>query len=73
MTSKAQRTLNALFNAFLQEPRLLNPEYQAHVKQLETENGESGRARAVTDYIAGMTDRYAISEYRRIFEPDART
>ncbi len=73
MTSKAQRTLNALFNAFLQEPRLLNPEYQAHVKQLETENGESGRARAVADYIAGMTDRYAIREYQRIFEPETRT
>ena len=73
MTSKAQRTLNALFDAFMQEPRLLNPEYQAHIKQLETNNGTSGRARAVADYIAGMTDRYAISEYRRIFEPEART
>jgi len=73
MTSKAQRTLKALFDAFMQEPRLLNPEYQAHVKQLESNNGESGRARAVADYIAGMTDRYAISEYRRIFEPEART
>ena len=73
MTSKAQRTLKALFDAFMQEPRLLNPEYQAHVKQLEAENGESGRARAVADYIAGMTDRYAIREFRRIFEPEART
>ncbi len=73
MTSKAQRTLKALFDAFLQEPRLLNPEYQAHVKQLETEYGESGRARAVADYIAGMTDRYAISEYQRLFEPETRT
>ncbi len=73
MTSKAQRTLNALFDAFMREPRLLNPEYQAHIKQLETENGESGRARAVADYIAGMTDRYAIREYQRIFEPETRT
>jgi len=73
MTSKAQRTLKALFDAFMQEPRLLNPEYQAHVKQLEVEYGESGRGRAVADYIAGMTDRYAISEYQRIFEPEART
>ena len=73
MTSKAQRTLKALFDAFMQEPRLLNPEYQAHVKQLEVDYGESGRGRAVADYIAGMTDRYAISEYQRIFEPEART
>jgi dGTPase len=73
MTNKAQRTLKALFDAFMQEPRLLNPEYQAHVKQLEAENGEIGRGRAVADYIAGMTDRYAIREYQRIFEPEART
>ena len=73
MTSKAQRTLKSLFDAFMQEPRMLNPEYQAHIKQLETEYGESGRARAVADYIAGMTDRYAISEYQRIFEPETRT
>ena len=73
MTSKASRTLTALFDAFMQEPRLLNPEHQGKVKQLEAEDGESGHARAVADYIAGMTDRYAISEYQRIFEPDART
>ena len=73
MTSKAQRTLTALFGAFMHEPRLLKPEHQGKVKQLEINDGESGRARAVADYIAGMTDRYAISEYQRIFEPDART
>ena len=73
MTSKAKRTLTALFDAFMNEPRLLKPEHQNKIKQFEAEDGESGRARAVADYIAGMTDRYAISEYQRIFEPDART
>ncbi|NNF95782.1 MAG: deoxyguanosinetriphosphate triphosphohydrolase, partial [Halobacteria archaeon] len=73
MTSKAQRTLSALFDAFMHEPRLLKPEHQAKIKQLEAEDGDSGRARVVADYIAGMTDRYAITEHRRIFEPDART
>jgi dGTPase len=73
MTSKAQRTLTALFDAFMHEPRLLKPEHQDKVKQFEEKDGETGRARAVADYIAGMTDRYAISEYQRIFEPDART
>ena len=73
MTSKARRTLTALFDAFMHEPRLLKPEHQAKIKLFEVEDGESGRARAVADYIAGMTDRYAITEYRRIFEPDART
>jgi dGTPase len=32
-------------------------------------NGRDGRARAVADYIAGMTDRYAITEYERTFNP----
>ena len=73
MTSKAQRTLTALFDAFMHEPRLLKPAHQAKIKQLEAEDGDSGRARVVADYIAGMTDRYAITEYRRLFEPDART
>ena len=34
-----------------------------------SERGEAGRARAVADYIAGMTDRYAISAYRRLVDP----
>jgi dGTPase len=44
-----------------------------HVRQLEQEDGQAGRARAVADYIAGMTDRYAISEYRRIFDAEELT
>jgi len=73
MTSKAQRTITALFDAFMHEPRLLKPAHQAKIKQFEVEDGDSGRARVIADYIAGMTDRYAITEYRRLFEPDART
>lgn len=73
MTNKARRILQALFEAFMHDPRLLKPEHQAHVKQLDEEEGDSGRARAVADYIAGMTDRYAITEYRRIFEPEELT
>ncbi len=73
MTTKARRTLTALFDAFMHEPRLLKPEHQNKLQQFEVEDGDSGRARAVADYIAGMTDRYAISEYQRIFDPDART
>jgi len=73
MTSKARQILQSLFDAFLQDPALLNPEHQQHVKQLEEQSGEAGRARAVADYIAGMTDRYAITEYRRIFDPEELT
>jgi dGTPase len=44
-------------------------EAQQHVSQLESLNGSDGRARAVADYVAGMTDRYAIAEYERTFNP----
>jgi dGTPase len=40
---------------------------------LERAQGTTGRARAVADYIAGMTDRYAILEHRRLFDPGERT
>ena len=59
MASKARRIVTELFDAFLAEPRLLPPEFQARA-------GEN-KARAIADYIAGMTDRYAILEHRRVF------
>jgi dGTPase len=59
MTSKAARIIQSLFDAFLAEPRLLSPEHQ--------ENVQRDGARAISDYIAGMTDRYAMREYRRLF------
>jgi dGTPase len=39
----------------------------------EAERGQTGRARAVADYIAGMTDRYAILEHQRLFDPSECT
>ena len=68
MTNKADQIVGALFEAFLDDPHLLPPEYQAKVSYLEQENGIAGRARVVADYIAGMTDRYAISEHVRLFD-----
>jgi len=59
MTAKARRIIRELFLAFLEDPRLLPPQFNPSV--------ETDRARAVADYIAGMTDRYAIREHRRIF------
>ncbi|MHA1567967.1 MAG: deoxyguanosinetriphosphate triphosphohydrolase [Alphaproteobacteria bacterium] len=73
MSRKASRIIEALFDSFMSDPKLLKPEHQLHVRQLEQEDGEAGRARAVADYIAGMTDRYAISEYRRIFDAEELT
>ena len=59
MSSKARRIIRELFRAFLDDPRLLPPQFQAKAEQ--------DKARAIADYIAGMTDRYAIREYRRLF------
>lgn len=73
MTVKAGRILRDLFNAFMHDIRLMPPEHQ-HVAQHATEqDGETGRARTVADYVAGMTDRFAITEHRRIFAPDQLT
>jgi dGTPase len=68
MTVKASRVVTGLFGAFLDDVRMLPDEARARVEQLEAESGESGRARAVADYVAGMTDRYAIAEYERVFD-----
>jgi dGTPase len=73
MTSKARRTLMALFNAFFNDPGLLPDEHRAAADRGESLAGKPGRARAVSDYIAGMTDRYAILEHRRLFDPAERT
>ena len=64
MTSKARRIVGDLFKAFMDDPRLLPPQYQEKCRPF----GEPARtARAVADYIAGMTDRYAIGEHQRLF------
>jgi dGTPase len=49
------------------------PEHRDLALQCETTQGGAGRARAVADYIAGMTDRYAILEHRRLFDATERT
>jgi len=59
MSAKARRVIRDLFAAFTDDPRLLPP-----TARVQT---ETGQARAVADYVAGMTDRYAIREHRRLF------
>jgi dGTPase len=59
MTNKARCIITDLFGAFMEDPRLLPPQYQ--------EMARNDKARAVADYVAGMTDRYAIREHRRLF------
>lgn len=62
MAAKAERVLEALFNEYMENPRLMPKSTQAHIEQ-------EGRARAVCDYIAGMTDRFALQEHQRLFDP----
>jgi dGTPase len=69
MTKKAADVIDALFNAFMDDPQILPEEAKSHYDTLKARNGEAGAARSIADYIAGMTDRYAIVEYERIFNP----
>ncbi len=64
MRVKASRIVRELFDAFMLDPVLLPPDYQA------AEGDTLKQARKIADYIAGMTDRYAIREHRRIFSLD---
>ena len=62
MAMKANRILTELFNAYRQEPCMLIESFQDLIK-------EHGLERTICDYLAGMTDRYAIQEYQKLFDP----
>ncbi len=64
---KAKRLVRRLFHTLLEDPRLLPLKYQGRIQA--TDQQEEGKARVVADYIAGMTDRFAIAEYDRLFDP----
>ncbi len=65
MASKAEQVIEKLFNAYLADPQLLPTKTQARLEH-------DVAARVVCDYIAGMTDRYALDEYARLFDPMTR-
>ena len=67
MSTKAKNTIQTLFDALINNPKFLPSEQQQNVRELEESDGDMGRARCIADYIAGMTDRFAISEHKRIF------
>lgn len=67
MAVKAERLIRALFEAYISQPGQLPPETQARVR-----DSADGLQRVVCDYIAGMTDRYAILEHKRLYDPDER-
>ncbi len=65
MSQKAQRFISDLFGEFGREPTQLPTQTRARIEVV-------GLERAVTDYIAGMTDRYALQEWERLFAPFTR-
>lgn len=73
MTNKARKVLRELFEVFMQDIDLLPSEHRIAAANAEREYGKAGRARVVADYVAGMTDRYAIIEHRRLFSPGERS
>jgi dGTPase len=73
MTRKARSVVQDLFRVFMEDVLLMPDEHRAVAQRLEAALGTAGRARAVADYVAGMTDRYAIREHDRLFVPAQRS
>jgi len=73
MTRKARTVVEDLFRVFMEDLLLMPDEHRASARRQEGEAGQAGRARAVADYVAGMTDRFAISEHDRLFVPAQRS
>ena len=68
MTRKAQAVIRELFSVLIEDPKLMPPQMFNASQLAEAAKGKTGRARVVADYIAGMTDRYAIDEHERLFD-----
>ncbi|MBI4787898.1 MAG: deoxyguanosinetriphosphate triphosphohydrolase [Chloroflexi bacterium] len=62
MAAKAEHVLEELFNAYMTNPRVLPKSVRLRMKDEE-------QARVIADYIAGMTDRFALDEHQRLFDP----
>ena len=61
MQTKAERFLFDLFEAYLAEPRILPDNARLNMEEVGTE-------RTICDYLAGMTDRFALDEHARLFD-----
>jgi dGTPase len=62
MQKKAERVLSELFNAYRAEPLMLPLHFQELIEK-------KGREKTICDYLAGMTDRFAVDEYQKLFDP----
>lgn len=63
MSVKAEHVIERLFNAFIEEPTMMPGQFQDTIN-------EKGLHGSVCDYIAGMTDRFAVDEYQKLFDPE---
>ncbi len=68
MADKAERILEALFKTYVKNPKTLPPEVFDKISKKLADPAE----RIIGDYIAGMTDRFALEEYKKLFDPDER-
>lgn len=66
MSHKYTRFLKELFDVYYENPKVLDFYFQ---KQINKAKNEAKRKRVICDYISGMTDRYALEEYKKIFDP----
>ena len=66
MQMKAERFIAGLFEAYMKEPDMLPRETREQLDE------SAARARVVADYIAGMTDRYALDEWQKLYDPYMR-
>ena len=65
MAVKAERIISDLFHAYCSEPAILPGHIQEFIE-------ERGLERTICDYIAGMTDRFAMDEHQKLFEPSTK-
>jgi len=72
MSTKSVKLLKQVFEAFMSDAALLPPQYQQKLKDSPV-SGLPAQARIVADYVAGMTDRYALLEHQRLFSPQTPT
>ncbi|MEK6531509.1 MAG: deoxyguanosinetriphosphate triphosphohydrolase [Deltaproteobacteria bacterium] len=67
MADKAERIISELFKAYAREPKLLPPNIHTVIASARRD-----KHRVICDYIAGMTDRFALDEYKKLFDPFER-
>ncbi|MDP8261421.1 MAG: deoxyguanosinetriphosphate triphosphohydrolase [Candidatus Kappaea frigidicola] len=69
MSDKSTRFLGKLFNAYLEKPQLMP---KIRLKYIEAKSTKKHKYQVICDYIAGMTDRFALQEYKKLFDPNEK-